>query len=270
MGMFSYLSGDEVISVCLPDASNVVVGSVLWGLPEELFSPAYWCTQYLYRGGTVPDRTHRLGETFEEEVAACVLGGYGIPAEVGLAAFQRLREANLIYSSVSQLEIENVLREPMLISGHAVRYRFWAQKARYLALVMNRLTTINVETHSPQALRALLMEMPGIGPKTASWIVRNWLGANDVAILDIHVVRAGRLMRLFGDGDRVESNYLSMEARFLQLAQGINVPAGDLDALMWSLMRETPTLVSGLLGEPKPSRLSQRARQEAQGQLQLA
>jgi len=77
-------------------------------------------------------------------------------------------------------------------------------------------------------------------------------------------------MRLFGDGDRVESNYLSMEARFLQLARAINVPAGDLDALMWSLMRETPTLVSGLLGEPKPSRLSQRARQEAQGQLQLA
>jgi N-glycosylase/DNA lyase len=269
MGTFSYLNGDQIVSVYLPEASQRAVGDVLWGLPEELFSPAYWCSQYLLRGGLVLDRTHRLGKTFEEEVVACVLGGYGIPAEVGLAAFETLRQANLICTSVSRLEIENVLREPMMIRGHAVRYRFWAQKAKYLSVILDRLPSIDIAAHSPQTLRAWLMEMPGIGPKTASWIVRNWLGAHDVAILDIHVIRAGRLMRLFSDKDKVESHYLSMEARFLELAHAINVPAGDLDALMWSLMRETPTLVSRLLGEPKHSPSDRKARRAAQSQLQL-
>ncbi|MDZ3993341.1 hypothetical protein PspTeo4_24872 [Pseudomonas sp. Teo4] len=45
--------------------------------------------------------------------------------------------------------------------------------------------------HSGRALRDWLLELPGIGYKTASWVARNWLDADDVAILDIHILRAG-------------------------------------------------------------------------------
>jgi endonuclease III len=41
------------------------------------------------------------------------------------------------------------------------------------------------------------MSLPGIGPKTASWIARNWLDADDVAILDIHIMRVGQVIGLF-------------------------------------------------------------------------
>jgi N-glycosylase/DNA lyase len=270
MGTFSYLEADKIRSIDLPDALSPAVEGVVWGLPEHLFSPAYWYTQYLLRGGTIPSRNHRLGETFEEEVVACVLGGFGIPAEVGLAAFERVKYANLIRPSVLQDEIEEALREPMLVRGRSVRYRFWSQKAKYLADILSRLGSIGVVGASPRALRSSLMEMRGIGPKTGSWIVRNWCNANDVAILDIHVIRAGRLMRLFDSKDNVECHYLSMEARFLDLAEAINVPAGDLDALMWSLMRETPTLVSRLLDSANEPASFQRGRQEVQGRLRLA
>jgi hypothetical protein len=59
----------------------------------------------------------------------------------------------------------------------------------------------------------------------ASWIVRNWLGSNDVAILDIHVIRAGKRMGLFSTIGRVEQHYLKMERRVLDLAVAMIVPA---------------------------------------------
>ncbi|WP_198137890.1 hypothetical protein [Verminephrobacter eiseniae] len=35
---------------------------------------------------------YKLGRTLAQEVAACLLGGHGIPAPVGLAAYKRLHE----------------------------------------------------------------------------------------------------------------------------------------------------------------------------------
>ena len=88
------------------------------------------------------------------------------------------------------------------------------------------------------------MRLPGIGPKTASWIARNWLNSNEVAILDICVIRAGQLMNLFTTSERVEAHYFEMEQRFLDLAGAMRVSPSDLDALIWSETRRTPRLVA--------------------------
>jgi N-glycosylase/DNA lyase len=101
----------------------------------------------------------------------------------------------------------------------------------------------------PVRLRNLLMKLPGIGPKTASWIVRNWCGSDEVAILDIHVIRAGILMKLFSTKDRPERNYLDMERRFLDLANALNTSAANLDALIWQQMRSTPRIVNACMQE---------------------
>jgi hypothetical protein len=55
-------------------------------------------------------------------------------------------------------------------------------------------------------------------------------------------------MGLYTIDDRVEQHYLRMERRFLDLAAALRVPAADLDCLIWSNMRNSPTLVSRLLG----------------------
>ena len=81
------------------------------------------------------------------------------------------------------------------------------------------------------------MELPGIGPKTASWIVRNWLGSDDVAILDVHVLRAGILMGLFPEDCRLPKDYEVLEKKFLDFARAIQVRASLLDAIMWRDMR---------------------------------
>ena len=91
------------------------------------------------------------------------------------------------------------------------------------------------------------MTLPGVGAKTASWIVRNWLGSDQVAILDIHVVRAGLLMNLFSPQDDVRKNYPCMEAKFITFSRALGVPTSGLDALIWKMMRTTPKLVKRLL-----------------------
>jgi thermostable 8-oxoguanine DNA glycosylase len=81
------------------------------------------------------------------------------------------------------------------------------------------------------------MELPGIGPKTASWIARNWLGTDEVAILDVHVLRAGTMMGLFPKNYRMPRDYVFLEERFLALANALNVKASFLDAIIWREMR---------------------------------
>ena len=80
-------------------------------------------------------------------------------------------------------------------------------------------------------------------------------------------------MGLFSTIDRVEQHYLRMESRFLELATAMNVPAANLDSLIWQNMRNSPRLVAGLFGSPPNTAgpLKRRGHHPPrQGQLQLA
>jgi N-glycosylase/DNA lyase len=240
VSVFYYQSGDRLIERALPGPTEELVQGVLWGCPETLFTPAYWVTQYWMRTPVMPS-SQRMGSSFREEVVACLLGGYGIPAEIGVAAFYRLRERNLIQAESCEIdELAKVLHEPLTVNGLFVRYRFWLQKAKYVSLALEYLTANEPPAQDPFALRDYLLKIPGIGPKTASWIVRNWLDSDAVAILDIHIVRAGVRMGLYSESDKVSKRYFQMERRFLDLATAMNVPARMLDALIWSHMRHSP------------------------------
>lgn len=60
-----------------------------------------------------------------DEVAFCVLGGYGIKAEINLAAYHRVKSLGLLRTSdlPSASEIESALSEPFEIEGKQIRYR---------------------------------------------------------------------------------------------------------------------------------------------------
>ncbi len=250
MQEFTYLKGTEEFMLSLPDADTEILKNVRWGDPCALFTPAYWCTQYLMRDHNSAPNRHRIGHSFAEEVAACLLGGHGIPAEVGNAAFARLKQEGLIQELCDNTDsIEKALHEPLQIGNRLIRYRFWRQKAKYLASAFHHLRSEDLPLEHAVNLRNKLLTWCGIGPKTASWIVRNWLNSDAVAILDIHVVRAGMLMNLYRQEEEVEKHYLQMEEKFLILAAKLTVPTSDLDALIWSSMRSTPHLVARLLDD---------------------
>jgi len=252
-----------VVQFELPAASDEALPGVPWGSVDAFPTPAYWAYQVLARRVTGQSVRYRLGETFAEEVAACLLGGHGIPAHVGVAAFQRLKSAGLLVGTPSEELLNSELSKPMDIEGRACRYRFARQKSRYLAVALARLASGGAPTGSARALRDWLLALPGVGPKTASWIVRNWLDADDVAILDIHILRAGAIAGFFGHGLTVEHNYLELEAQFLQFSQAIGVRASELDAVMWLEMMSSPASTRKLMKREETQRSGAQLRARA-------
>jgi thermostable 8-oxoguanine DNA glycosylase len=222
--------------LALPRANTCVLPGIPWGAFEELLTPAFWRGQAWQHAllGTYEDL--RLGRTLIEEMAACLLGGFGMRAELGLAAFARLRDRGLLVGCPSSLILEAALSEPFVIYGRPCGYRFPRQKARYLSACLRQLNETEVHA-SDAALRDQLALLPGIGLKTASWIVRNHRGSSQVAIIDVHILRAGRRMGLFTEDQEPQRHYRELEAAFLKFADAIEVPAATLDALMWDYMR---------------------------------
>jgi N-glycosylase/DNA lyase len=223
-----------------------------WGHSHELGSSAYWIDQ----ARRAPTSKFNLGETLAEEVIACVVGGYGMPARVGIAGFRALKTANLVRTAPppSATEVERVLRQPLnLGDGRMVRYRFPTQRAVRVANCLGVLASTPAP-ENPMDLRAWLLRLPGIGPKTASWIVRNHCASSDVAIIDIHVQRAGIAAGFFSSGWLLPRDYALFEAAFLEVARVGRVPAAALDACIWQQLQWLGQASALILSRPFDAR----------------
>ncbi|WP_147376720.1 hypothetical protein [Noviherbaspirillum saxi] len=233
----------------LPPAESYVMPGIQWGRFDAMFTPAYWATQVWIEEDQYPASRNRLGDSLLEETVACVLGGHGMPAEICLAAYKRIRDEGVLQdqSPASEQQYLDLLAAPIFKrNGTAVHYRFARQKAAYLANIHAAFCE-QLPPHGDLALRDWLISLPGIGPKTASWIVRNHTGSDHVAILDIHIYRAGLLAGFFDQKQRIESHYAQMENQYLEFASAICVRASVLDGIMWSHMRQAPTTVRAQL-----------------------
>ncbi|MGJ7497817.1 8-oxoguanine DNA glycosylase [Variovorax sp. RT4R15] len=244
-------TGHLNVQVELPPADAEVMPGVRWGAVEAFPTPAYWAYQVLARRITGSTIAHRLGGNLVEEVAACLLGGHGIPAEVGLAAFRRLRESGALRAAAGEAEIHELLSTPLDLGDRKVRYRFASQKSRYLGQALKLLAQERAPTESGRALRDWLTRLPGVGLKTASWIARNRMDADDVAILDIHILRAGELAGFFDPSFTVERHYLHLEARFLEFSERLQVKPSELDSVIWLEMKLSPKSVDRLLADKR-------------------
>lgn len=236
------------VNVDLPPAETEVMPGVQWGHVEAFPSPAYWAYQVVARRIEARSINYRLGRTLREEVGACLLGGHGIPARVGLMAFEHLKAKGAFeICSPGEATLRDWLSEPIDVDGKRIRYRFAAQKARYLAAALERLMAEPSPQNTGRELRDWLLGIPGIGFKTASWIARNWLNADDVAILDIHILRAGVLAKFLDAELTVERNYLELEQQFLAFSKALGVRPSELDAVIWWEMMASPRTVAKVL-----------------------
>jgi thermostable 8-oxoguanine DNA glycosylase len=240
-----YAVFDGIVSeLRIPPPDAPVLPRIPWGAFDDLLTPAYWKGQAWQHEHFGTYRNLRLGGTLLEEVTACLLGGYGMKAELGLAAFGRLREHGLLTPKTSAATLEKALATPFLLQGQLRRYRFPAQKAKYLGAFLAEVERF-VEPDNDLQLRDGLAELPGIGLKTASWVVRNYRRSNAVAIIDIHVLRAGRHIGLFQADWIPQRHYAFLEEAFLRFSDALGVEAGILDGLIWDYMRRMPTKQGG-------------------------
>lgn len=239
LGMFV----DGVKELELPDPWENVMDGVTWGEFDTFFTPAFWVVQAWLDGNTKRYSTYRLGTTLREEVAACLLGGHGIPSEVGLAAYKAVRDKGLLSKDGLTLEeLTATLKEPLEVGHKRVRYRFWRQKSKYLWESLQAISQNELPGDHRAFRDWLISKLPGVGPKTASWITRNWLSSDEVAIIDIHIQRAGLQAGFFDKKLSVEKNYSEMEECFLRFAHAVGVRPAVLDTLIWRQMKDSTPL----------------------------
>lgn len=236
-------SGHSLIQIDLPHAKQEVLPGVRWGDAAGFPTIAYWLYKILEKRLTGDLIHYKLGNSLLEEIGACLLGGHGIPAANGLAAYEHMRSKGVFKGSTHSIEeILSWLSEPISLNGKTFKYRFAKQKSQYIHSAIQKVTNESAPSGSGKSLRNWLLEIKGIGPKTASWIARNWLDADDVAILDIHIYRAGLLGGFFKEEWTVEKNYHELESQFIALAESMKVRTSELDAVMWYEMQSSPSV----------------------------
>jgi len=253
------LIGGKVKKHRLPDPEEELLPGVMWGQAAAVFSPAYWAHNLWLAGTSYQRRPSSQTSSLVEEIAFCLLGGYGITWEMNVAAFTAIKTAGLLerVASITQDSLEKILRHPLDLGGRRARYRFPTRKSDILARALNAVFRRNFDETEPRDLRRQLLDLPGVGWKTASWITRNWTGSDDVAIIDVHIVRAGRLMGLYTAADRVERDYPSMENRFVALAQNMRVSTAELDLIIWAEMRSSNHLAISMLQDRDRNEMSE-------------
>ncbi|KQT70263.1 hypothetical protein ASG51_14550 [Methylobacterium sp. Leaf465] len=219
------------------DPEAELLPGVRWGRPDWVLSAAFWSSMLAL--ATERDGFVSSDGDLAQEVGFCLLGGYGITAEVNRAVHDVLVGKGMFEAGrrPSAAEIEAQLRLPVTVGTRSVRYRFPHQRAGRLAYALSYLEDHPAPCGDDLALRRYLLAIPGIGPKTASWIVRNLLGSDNVAILDIHVIRAGLRIGLFPEPVRLPRDYEAMERRFLDFCDALGARASLVDAVMWRCMR---------------------------------
>lgn len=219
-----------------------------WGHPHELGTTAYWVEQTRRRP---PVESFRIGETFEQEVVACILGGYGIPAAVGLAAFDAIRDAGLFERGADLDQIQQVLGGPIFVPSRqrSVNYRFARQRSERVVAALDRMRN-ETPPEDEREMRNWLMTLPGVGPKTASWVVRNWTGSESVAIIDIHLHRAGVAAGFFSPEWMLPRDYKVFDEAFCALSEFVDVSLAALDACIWDQMQYLGAHQSVMLERP--------------------
>lgn len=223
---------------------------VRWGEPWHLGSAAFWVARC--REAVPAEYAYAFGSTLAEEVAACVLGGHGIPAQVGLAAYDHLRAQGLLEpdARASGDDLEDALRAPLDLAGRTIHYRFAAQRGQRLGAALRMLHEAGERPTDAVALRDWLLRLPGVGPKTASWIVRNHLGSDRVAIIDVHLLRAGVIAGIYDPAWTPTKDYHLLEDLFLAWADHGGISAAALDAIVWADMASLGRSVYDVLGVP--------------------
>lgn len=147
--------------------------------------------------------------------------------------------AKKCWGAVEQIGNLSNFRKDSLIKILKTRTRFHNNKANYLREANDKWHQIAplLKQIPVKELRNWLADnVKGIGLKEASHFLRN-IGKSDnsVAILDRHILRN---MKGFGvieeEKVRGRKDYFEKEAKFLDFAKSVGIPADELDLLFWS------------------------------------
>lgn len=206
----------------------------------------------VYRQAVTPSRVISHVDV-EDELLFCLLGGYGITEEHGRSAWLTVRQLepfsefwtddDLFQKIMATLELPQF--EPRRVDGSLRRYRFPKRKAAIIVEAgrwvrsHKPLEGCLLYWDDPKDRRRLLLGCPGLGLKSASWLLRN-LGMGDgLAVLDVHLVRALQEAKRIDNEIRLPRDYYAVEKAFLDWCNEMNAPSAAFDLFIWEWQRGT-------------------------------
>jgi len=217
-----------------------------------------WSQAWLEHASHYTDRVVNASRRVREqdcqrELVFCLLGGHGVKYELALSATQVLVGRGVLgrcTRSGDRLQrwLQDLLGrpwyQPAKLDGAGRRYRYPKRKALLLRQaddwlrehthdgLLVQLATIDDERER----RTWLCGCPGVGPKTASWLLRNIGLGDDLAILDVHLLRALEATGRAGEW-RLPKHYLELENAFLQWSASLSAHPAAFDLFLWEFQR---------------------------------
>ena len=187
----------------------------------------------------------------EEELLFCLLGGFGITYEHGQSAYATIRQLRPFSSDwEDDLLFEAILSaltqpqfEPPRRDGSLRRYRFPKQKAAVIVKARRWVRSQHpldkrlLQLGGAKDRRSFLSECPGMGFKSASWLLRNIGLGSELAIIDVHVLRALLNAKRIPDDAQVPKDYELAEEAFLAWCDELDAPSEAFDLFVWHWQR---------------------------------
>jgi N-glycosylase/DNA lyase len=191
------------------------------------------------------------------ELIACMLGS-GVTFEHAQGVATSLRDAGLLYmeddpQSTDEYEerlysvLNSPAHPPLRKDGMGRRYRYPRVRASYICRTAKDIYSrgeslkeiLESADSATDCRNAIISKAFGIGPKQASLFLRNIGYADDLAILDSHVLK---FMLLCGMTTEIKSqsninSYEKIETSLRQYADQMDAKLAHLDTAIWVVMR---------------------------------
>lgn len=189
-------------------------------------------------------------DALHDALVFCLLSGHGVTFELALSAGRHLAAFGVLSRRRTDEELRDLLFaelsrpqfEPRRKDGTFRRFRYPMRKtglivcARRWLLDQGELFERLRSIPNERARRMFLTACPGVGLKTASWLLRNAGLAHELAVLDIHVLRVMEAQGRLGDL-RVPQDYERIEEKFLAWCRELRAPPAAFDFFLWEAQR---------------------------------
>jgi N-glycosylase/DNA lyase len=189
-------------------------------------------------------------EDVHRELLFCLLGGHAVSYELARSATEVCDRLDVFASGWAPDELEARLSSelsaaqflPLKRDGTPRRYRYPRRKAHLVVRARSWLLERPALTRDLPLLdderdrRAYVCGCPGIGPKTASWLLRNLGYAHKLAVLDVHVLRAMVTAGVL-PSTRLPQDYEQIEASYLAWCEEIEASPAAFDLFLWEFQR---------------------------------
>ena len=212
-----------------------------WRIVDELYLKAT-------RSAVEVDRVR-----VESEFLFCLMGGFGITYEHGRSAADviwQLRPFSEEWEDddLSVAILDELLQpqfDPLKLDGTLRRYRYPRRKASIIVKArdwLNRNGPLHerlMELSDCRERRRFLSDCPGMGFKTASWLLRNLGLGEDLATIDVHVFRALSEAGRIAKNAKLPRDYELLESAFLEWCEELDASPAAFDLFIWHWQRGT-------------------------------